>query len=106
MLGLHTREPGAGPPDINQGPDDAQRMNRQIVLAARPHGEPKESEFRRVETPGPEPGLLAGFIRESPGARLMIAGNRESRKPDIGAGVERLLMVVSEPLGTMPHPTA
>ena len=32
------------------------RMNRQIVLAARPHGEPKESDFRLVETPVPEPG--------------------------------------------------
>jgi NADPH-dependent curcumin reductase len=31
-------------------------MNRQIVLAARPHGEPKETDFRRVETPVPEPG--------------------------------------------------
>jgi NADPH-dependent curcumin reductase len=31
-------------------------MNRQIVLAARPHGEPKESDFRLVETPVPEPG--------------------------------------------------
>jgi NADPH-dependent curcumin reductase CurA len=31
-------------------------MNRQIVLAARPEGEPKESDFRLVETPVPEPG--------------------------------------------------
>jgi NADPH-dependent curcumin reductase CurA len=30
-------------------------MNRQIVLAARPQGEPKESDFRLVETPVPEP---------------------------------------------------
>jgi NADPH-dependent curcumin reductase len=84
----------------------SQRMNRQIVLADRPHGEPKESDFHLVETPVPEPSLPAGFIRESRGSRLMIAGNRESRRPDIGAGVERLLIVVSEPLGTMPHPTA
>ncbi len=34
----------------------ATRMNRQIVLAARPQGEPKESDFRLVETPVPEPG--------------------------------------------------
>lgn len=34
----------------------AERMNRQIVLAARPQGEPKESDFRLVETPIPEPG--------------------------------------------------
>jgi NADPH-dependent curcumin reductase len=31
-------------------------INRQIVLAARPQGEPKESEFRLVETPVPETG--------------------------------------------------
>ena len=34
----------------------AERMNRQIVLAARPKGEPKESDFRLVETAVPEPG--------------------------------------------------
>lgn len=32
------------------------RMNRQILLAARPQGEPKESDFRLVESPVPEPG--------------------------------------------------
>ena len=32
------------------------RMNSRIVLAARPHGEPKETDFRLVETPVPEPG--------------------------------------------------
>ncbi|MGP0063593.1 MAG: NADP-dependent oxidoreductase [Isosphaeraceae bacterium] len=31
-------------------------MNRQIVLAARPHGEPKESDFGLVETNVPQPG--------------------------------------------------
>ncbi len=31
-------------------------MNRQIVLAARPHGEPKETDFRLVETPVPGAG--------------------------------------------------
>ena len=34
----------------------SERTNRQIVLAARPQGEPKESDFRMVETPVPEPG--------------------------------------------------
>src|SRR6516165_12805889 len=34
----------------------AGRVNRQITLAARPHGEPKESDFRLVEAPIPEPG--------------------------------------------------
>ncbi len=32
------------------------RKNRQIILAARPQGEPKESDFRLVETTVPEPG--------------------------------------------------
>ena len=32
------------------------RMNRQIVLAARPHGEPTEANFKLVETPVPDPG--------------------------------------------------
>jgi len=32
------------------------RTNRQVLLAARPQGEPKESDFRLVETPVPEPG--------------------------------------------------
>jgi NADPH-dependent curcumin reductase len=31
------------------------RMNRQIVLAARPHGEPKETDLRFEETAAPEP---------------------------------------------------
>src|SRR5262249_11089069 len=34
----------------------AGRVNRQIILAARPHGEPTESDFRLVETPIPDPG--------------------------------------------------
>jgi NADPH-dependent curcumin reductase len=32
------------------------RKNRQIILASRPKGEPKESDFRLVETPVPTPG--------------------------------------------------
>ena len=31
-------------------------MNRQITLAARPKGFPKDSDFKRVETPIPQPG--------------------------------------------------
>jgi NADPH-dependent curcumin reductase len=34
----------------------ADRHNRRIVLAARPKGEPRESDFRLVEEPVPEPG--------------------------------------------------
>lgn len=32
------------------------RKNRQVILAARPRGEPKESDFRLIETPVPAPG--------------------------------------------------
>lgn len=31
-------------------------VNHQVILAARPHGEPKETDFRLVETPVPQPG--------------------------------------------------
>jgi NADPH-dependent curcumin reductase CurA len=33
-----------------------ERRNRRVLLAARPQGEPKESDFRLVEDPVPEPG--------------------------------------------------
>lgn len=33
------------------------KVNRQILLAARPDGPPKESDFKLVETPVPEPGV-------------------------------------------------
>src|SRR5271155_3816857 len=41
---------------VKKGHPMSARTNRQIVLAARPHGEPKESNFKLVETPVPEPG--------------------------------------------------
>jgi NADPH-dependent curcumin reductase len=34
----------------------SQHQNRQIILASRPQGEPKESDFRLVEAPVPQPG--------------------------------------------------
>ncbi len=37
------------------------QRNRQIILAARPHGEPAETDFRLVDGPVPEPG--AGQMR-------------------------------------------
>ena len=37
--------------------------NRQIVLAARPVGLPKPSDFRLVETPMPEPGAGELLVR-------------------------------------------
>jgi NADPH-dependent curcumin reductase CurA len=41
----------------------SERINRQIILAARPQGEPKESDFRLVEAPVPEPGAGQVLLR-------------------------------------------
>jgi NADPH-dependent curcumin reductase CurA len=38
-------------------------LNRQIVLASRPHGEPKESDFKLIETSVPEPGPQQMLLR-------------------------------------------
>ena len=48
----------------------SERINRQIILAARPQGEPKESDFRLVETPGP--GARPG--PDAPAHALPVAG--------------------------------
>jgi hypothetical protein len=47
---------------------------------------------------GGPPRHIIEFIRESRVSRLMIAGNRESRDPGIGARVERFLCVVFKSL--------
>src|SRR5580698_1368882 len=66
-------------------------MNRQIVLAARPHGEPKETDFRRVETPVPEPGpgqllLRTLYLSLDPYMRgRMSAGPSYAPPTEIGA---------------------
>ena len=39
-----------------KGPNHGHGLNHQVVLATRPHGEPKETDLRLVETPVPEPG--------------------------------------------------
>jgi NADPH-dependent curcumin reductase len=41
----------------------SERKNRQIILAARPQGEPEESDFRLVETPLPQPGPEQMLLR-------------------------------------------
>jgi NADPH-dependent curcumin reductase len=67
------------------------RSNRQIVLAARPHGEPKESDFKLVETPVPEPGpgqllLRTLYLSLDPYMRgRMSAGPSYAPPTDIGA---------------------
>ncbi len=61
------------------------KTNRQITLAARPVGVPKESDFRLVESPVPEPGegqllVRTDFASVDPYMRGMIA------RPDSYAG--------------------
>jgi NADPH-dependent curcumin reductase CurA len=67
------------------------RSNRQIVLAARPHGDPKESDFKLVETAVPEPGpgqllLRTLYLSLDPYMRgRMSAGPSYAPPTDIGA---------------------
>ena len=58
---LSRRRHGNAPAASNLTPTSKEtlmsiRMNRQILLAARPQGEPKESDLKLVETPVPDPG--------------------------------------------------
>jgi NADPH-dependent curcumin reductase CurA len=41
---------------IKKGHPMSTGVNHQVLLAARPHGEPNDTDFRFVETPIPEPG--------------------------------------------------
>jgi hypothetical protein len=65
-------------------------MNRQIVLAARPVGFPKESDFQLVETPTPTPGpgefLVRGkYLSVDPYMRPRIAGGKSyARGVEVG----------------------
>jgi len=43
--------------------------------------------------------MIAEFLAQSGVRVLMVAGNRESRQPGIGARVERFLMTVFTSLG-------
>jgi Circularly permutated YpsA SLOG family len=53
-----------------------------------------------VETGRTRPSHVADFLRSSPHFRtVMVAGNRESRAPGIGARVERFLCDVFRRLG-------
>jgi NADPH-dependent curcumin reductase CurA len=66
------------------------RMNRQIVLAARPHGEPRESDFKLIEMPVPKPGpgqvlLRTLFLSLDPYMRgRMSAGPSYAAATEIG----------------------
>ncbi|WP_330177492.1 NADP-dependent oxidoreductase [Streptomyces sp. NBC_01498] len=66
------------------------QVNRRIVLAARPHGDPKESDFAVVEGPLPVPGrgqaLLRNILVSLDPYNRIIMGNANSDQPAIGIG--------------------
>jgi hypothetical protein len=49
--------------------------------------------------PSPSPAQLAGWLRLEPVGTLLVAGNRESKEPGIGAWVEEHLTEVFQLLG-------
>lgn len=76
--------------------------NRRIVLAARPVGVPKESDFRLVEDPAPEPGpgeclVRAAYMSVDPYMRGRISGRKsyaasvEIGQTMVGAAVGRVV---------------
>ena len=71
-----------------------QGTNRQILLASRPHGEPKPENFKLVETPIPSIGegqllLKTKFLSLDPYMRGRISGQRSYARPvEIGAVIE------------------
>jgi NADPH-dependent curcumin reductase CurA len=63
-------------------------LNRQVILAERPHGVPRESDFRIVETPMPQPGagealIQAFYLSVDPYMRGRMSG-----QPSYVKGVE------------------
>ena len=60
--------------------------NRQITLAARPEGLPKESDFRLVEAPMPHPGegrflVKTNYVSVDPYMRARIKENPPYGEP-------------------------
>ena len=55
--------PGMKPGERNQGNGMPENVNRQWQLAARPQGEPKDSDFRLAERPVPAPGAGQLLVR-------------------------------------------
>jgi NADPH-dependent curcumin reductase CurA len=68
----------------------SERMNRQIVLAARPHGNPKPTDFDLVEVPVPVPGdgevLIRNVLVSLDPYNRIIMGNANSDQPPIEVG--------------------
>lgn len=65
-------------------------MNRQILLAARPHGAPRPSDFEIVERPVPVPGdgevLIRNLLVSLDPYNRIIMGNADSDQPPIAIG--------------------
>src|SRR4051794_35077745 len=75
-------------------------MNRRIVLAARPHGEPKESDFRLESVPLPEPGpgevlLRTLWLSLDPYMRGRMSDAKSYARP-VGLGEVMTAEAVSE----------
>ncbi|GGP67305.1 NADP-dependent oxidoreductase [Saccharothrix coeruleofusca] len=66
------------------------QVNRQIVLAARPHGNPKESDFEIVERPVPVPGdgqvLVRNLLVSLDPFNRILMGNANSDQAPIELG--------------------
>lgn len=66
------------------------QVNRQIILAARPHGNPKESDFEIVEGPVPIPGdgqvLVRNILLSLDPFNRILMGNANSEQPPIELG--------------------
>jgi hypothetical protein len=65
-------------------------VNRQIILTARPHGNPKASDFEIVERPVPVPGdgqvLVRNILFSLDPFNRILMGNANSDQPPIGIG--------------------
>lgn len=66
------------------------RLNRQILLAARPHGDPKPSDFDIVDGSVPTPGdrevLIRNLLVSMDPYNRIIMGNANSDQPPIDVG--------------------
>jgi hypothetical protein len=77
-------------------------VNRQVLLVNRPSGEPKESDFRLVESPVPEPGKgqflcrtiylsLDPYMRGRMSAAASYAKPAELNQPMVGGTVSQVV---------------
>ena len=76
------------------------KINRQIVLAARPSGFPQESDFKLVESPIPEPGdgqilVRTIYLSVDPYMRARM-NDRPSYAPPVGLGETMVGNVVGQ----------